>query len=409
MIRFAASERAGPGPLASLAWALALLAAAALVLAAVMWWMLPRLYPDVRLGEGRSIEIEGSRFAVPEGLGASRAPGATVVEALEEQQAVFVARAFFPTSQAAVLELALTGGHPDLVVELYWLTAQSPDQPRFARLHRGDEAVTLHRLAGLEGWDGQLVEVGVVLSGMHAIEPMRLEGLSLLPATRATLARMLWQDWRVFSPWRLGSTNYYRGAPADAPLKPTPVAAAWALIALAAFALIAWLKRWPLRAALPGAVAAVMLPWLALDGLWQTRLAAQLDATQARFGGLAQPDKRAREDDVLLQAHAHAVLDALAPVRGRRLFLVRDSQRHDYHRLRLQYHLLPLNVYNFGTSLPDPGDVRPGDFVALLDDPEAVAYDPVGHVLSDADAKLPAERVLTLQRLSLYRLGGSER
>jgi hypothetical protein len=187
------------------------------------------------------------------------------------------------------------------------------------------------------------------------------------------------------------------------------VAAAWALIALAAFALIAWLKRWPLRAALPGAVAAVMLPWLALDGLWQTRLAAQLDATQARFGGLAQPDKRAREDDVLLQAHAHAVLDALAPVRGRRLFLVRDSQRHDYHRLRLQYHLLPLNVYNFGTSLPDPGDVRPGDFVALLDDPEAVAYDPVGHVLSDADAKLPAERVLTLQRLSLYRLGGSER
>jgi hypothetical protein len=404
MTRVAASDRAAPGPWAALAWAAVALVVTGLIAAAVLWWMLPRLYPEVTPGAGRALEIEGSRFAVPEGRGATRVRDATQVRALEDQQVVFVTRTFLPAAQAPVLRLALSGGHPDLVTELYWLAADAPDEPRFLPLHRGDAAVTRHRLAGREGWSGQIVELGVVLSGMHAIEPIRLESVAFETATRATLARLLWQDWHVFQSWRLGSTNRYRGVPEEAPLPPTPVAAAWALGTLLVLAIVARLRRWRWSAALPAALAAVMVPWLALDALWQARLAEQLDATQARFGGMSQSGKRAMEDDALLQREAAAVLDALAPVRGKRLFLLRDAVGHDYHRLRLQYHLLPLNVYNFGTTLPAPDDVRPGDHLALLDNPEAVRFDPGRDLLTDGDVTLPVERVLTGERVVLYRL-----
>lgn len=404
MTGVAASDRAASGAWAGLAWAAVALVLSGLIVAAVLWWLLPRLYPEVTLGAGRALEIQGSRFAVPEGRGATRVRDATRVRALEEQRVVFVTRVFLPAAQAPVLRLALSGGHPDLVTELYWLAADAPDEPRFLRLHRGDAAVTRHRLGGREGWSGQIVELGVVLSGMHAIEPVRLESVAFEPARRTALARLLWQQWRLLQPWRLGSTNHYRGVPEGAPLPPTPVAAAWALGALLVLATVARLRRWRFSTTLPPVMAAVMAPWLALDGLWQARLAEQLNATQARFGDMSQSEKRAMQDDALLQREAATVLDALAPVRGKRLFLLRDAVGHDYHRLRLQHHLLPLDVYNFGTTLPDPNDVRAGDHLALLDDPAAVRFDPRREVLTDGQVTLPAEPVLAGQRVALYRL-----
>jgi hypothetical protein len=382
---------------------------AGVLVCAALWWRLPDLYPDVALGAGSSAEIAGSRFSVPEGLGVSRQAGATVVRRMEEQQVVFVTRSFFAAAQAPILRLRLSGAHPDLVTELYWLTADAPGDPRFLELHRGDAASTLHRLAGREGWQGQVVEIGIVVSGLHATDPLRLSALSFPEVSRKALAELLWQQWRAFSPWRMGSTNYYRGFSADAPLGPAPVAAVWALAGVLGLAVLSVVRGWSLAGLLPAALTAVMVPWLALDGLWQFRLAEQLDATRERFGGMTQTEKRSMEDDASLQREAARVLEALAPVRGRRLFVLRDSVAHDYHRLRLQYHLLPLNVYNFGSALPDPAAVREGDFLALLDSPGDVRFDAERGALVDGDVVVPAEPVLDGERLSLFRLAGPDR
>jgi hypothetical protein len=377
---------------------------AGMLVCAALWWRLPALYPDVALGAGGSVEIAGSRFSVPEGLDVSRQADATVVRRMEGQQVVFVTPAFFPAAQGPILRLSLSGAHPDLVTELAWITADAPAEPRFLQLPRGNAASTLHRLAGHERWEGQIVEIGIFVSGLHATDPLRLSALSFPEVSRATLAGLLWQQWRVFSPWRMGSANYYRGFPADAPLGPAPVAAVWALASVLGLAVLAVVRGWSLPGYLPAALTAVMVPWLALDGLWQFRLAEQLDATHERFGGMTQTEKRSMEDDASLQREARRVLEALAPVRGDRLFLLRESVAHNYHRLRLQYHLLPLNVYNFGSALPDPAAVREGDFLALLDSPGDVRFDAERGALVDGDVVVPAEPMFDGERLSLFRL-----
>jgi hypothetical protein len=389
----------------ALVGALAALLLIGIALTTGIYWTLPRLYPAAPLPADAQVrEFPGISFTIARGRDTARDGSALVVDALQGRQAAFVHRDFFPAASAPVIEVALSGVHPELTTELYWRTAEAPDTPRFLQLERGAADVTWHLLAGREGWRGQVIELGVVVSGLRAFQPIQLHSLTLQPASRAVLARLLWQDWRLLHPWRQGSTNYYRGAAEHAPLTPVAVASVWMLGALVLVLALARWRRWPPAAAVAAAVLTVMGPWLALDGLWQQKLVEQVTATQQRYGGLAQAEKRRMEDDTGLRRQALELLDALAPIRGKRAFLVHDSSGHNYHRLRLQYHLLPMNVYNFGATLPDPSSVRPGDHVLLLDEPASVRFDRGRGLLDDGEVTLPAEPMARLRRVSLFRI-----
>lgn len=384
-----------------------------LLLCAAIWSLLPTWYSeDLALGRDTPVERwPGTAFSVVVGRGTSQYGDARVVEELTDNQAVFLTRSMFAATDFPVLRLELSGVHPDLATELYWRTYQAPDKRHFLALQRGANEVTWHLLAGEEGWRGQIMEVGVVITGLHVTAPLQLHEVRFGQASRSVLARLTWQQWRTLAPWRVGSPNNYRGAPEDAPLSPVPTAALWLMGALLLLGAIAWQRGWPKTKVLPAALFVVLVPWLALDVLWQLRLGEQLAATQARFGGLDQAGKRDMEDDATLRQEALAVRKKLSPVRGRRVFMLRETMEgHDYHRLRAQYHLLPLNVYNFGGQLPEPQYARPGDYVLLLDAPGGVRFDADRDVLLDGNVAYAVQQVLAQSRMQLFRIeGGAKR
>ncbi|MGK7294698.1 MAG: hypothetical protein ACNS61_02585 [Candidatus Wenzhouxiangella sp. M2_3B_020] len=395
-------------PGAWLGWAAGALAVVGVVIVAVLWLLLPRFHPGIGPdgASGPSLELPASEFAAVTGRDVERQSDALVIGSLQEGEAVFAIREFFEAGDYPMLRLALSGVHPDLETELYWTTADAPLELNYLPLARGDEAVTWHRLAGRDGWEGRIVELGVVVYGLRDEGPMRLESMRLQPATRAALARLTWQHWHEFQTWRQGAPNYYRGVPEHAPLRPVPVAAAWLLGSVAVLIVAARIRRWRPKRLLPAAIVAALVPWLALDLLWQDRLADQVGLTRATFTGLDQAARRDREMDATLRWQVAEIRAALAPLRGKRLFLVHDSRRHNYHRLRAQYHLLPLNVYNFGRDLPDPADVRAGDYLLVLDETDRVRFDAGRDALHDADTELPARVVERQPRMTLYRLSG---
>lgn len=396
-----------------LGWAAGALALVGFLIAVTLWLLLPRFHPGVGPldSSGPRLELPASRFAAVTGRDVERRFDALVIGSLQEGEAVFAIRESFDAADYPMLRLALSGVHPDLETELYWTTADEPRELNYLPLARGDEAVTWHRLAGREQWQGRIVELGIVVYGLRDGGPMRLESVRLQPATRAVLARLTWQHWHEFQTWRQGAPNYYRGVPEHAPLRPVPVAAAWLLGSVAVLVVAARIRRWRTKRLLPAAIVAALVPWLALDLLWQNRLADQVEVTRATFGGLDQAEKRDREMDATLRRQIAEIRAALAPLRGKRLFLVHDSTRHDFHRLRAQYHLLPLNVYNFGHDLPDPADVRAGDYLLVLDETDRVRFDAEHGMLRDAETALPARVVARQPRMTLYRLepSGSDR
>lgn len=405
----ASSSPAHPGAivLKDLVPAIGVLGLTALALTGAIWLTLPHWYPQARDSVSRpSIEsLPGALFSVVDGREASQDGNARVVGDLERNRVVFLTRTMFRAARYSALRLDLSGVHPDLRTELYWRTFQKPGEYHYLPLKRGAEDTTWHLLAGEEGWEGQIMEVGVVLSGLHASQPMRLESLQFRQTSRAVLGRILWQDWRVFSPWRQGSANSYAGYSDDAAFSPVAVASLWMLGSLFGLAAVGRVRRWRLQRALVPGLFVIMVPWLFLDSLWQHRLGDQLAATQQRFGAMSQADKRQMEDDAGLRRQAQSILESLAPIRGKRVFLLRDDVTgHDFHRLRLQYHLLPLNVYNFGKRLPAPEHARTGDYVLLLDEPEQVIFESGQGELRDGRNSLPASLVERQPRMSLYRL-----
>ena len=405
-----AQETIRDGPLIGIAWAVGTLALVGLLIAVALWLLLPRFYPELSstntADEGN--EIPAARFEAITGRQVRRKAGALEIGALEDGEAIFAHRGSVEADEAQLARLVLSGVPPDFRTELYWSTAEAPGRFFQMPLTRGNRSVTLHRLAGQEDWSGRIVELGVVVydpTGSRRGNTIRLESLALQPAGRSALARLTWQDWTTFAPWTHSAMNHYRGASPSIPIHPAPVAAVWLLGSLLVLIVAGRRARWNPGRLMTAAIAVALLPWLALDGLWQNRLADQVELTQARFGGLSASAKYGRELDSDLRMQSRQVLARLEPLRGKRLFLVHDSRGHQYFRLRAQYHLLPLNVYNFGRGLPDPADVRDGDYLLVLDGSERVRFDSRPGLLRDSAIEMPAQRLERLPRIALYRLG----
>lgn len=386
------------------------LAMSAGVVSATLWFCLPWLYPDALLDDRvASARLAGSRFHLVSGASSSVDGTALVITGLRNGRASFQTKTFFAADRYPFMRLDLSGVHPELKVLFLW-RSPSPNSPwHMIGLERGSEAVTWHLLSAAPGWHDQIADVAIGVFGRRAFEPIRLESVSFEPATRAALARLVWQDWRLFAPWSQSAANNYSGVRPGAVLHPVAVVNLWLLGTLLLMAGFARWRRLTFSSWWPAAVAVVLVSWLLVDGLWQLRLADQVSATQVRYGGLDQAGKRAREDDADLQVQARALQDEIAPVRGKRLFLLHDSVGHEFNRLRLQYHLLPLNVYNFGAELPAPRVGRAGDLVLLLDRPRHLRFDRIDGVLDDGHTRWAAELVMEQPRFALFRLQESAR
>ena len=381
-------HRLPPGARTALRWAAATLAIQILT-GLILWVILPHLLPgDVGGRQGSETRvIPGSAFAAVVAGKSSQQGDSRVILAMQPalRNGVQVGEAVFriePDLAAAAfsqLQLSLQGWQPGQRVFLFWRSSRAPNQQLAREILHDPAGTSWHTLRTSEGWEDTLLELAIGVFGAPGSDPLRLHAVTLHSTNRPSILQRLRWDWRQFQPWSHGSLNTAGSSRPDILIKATTAASLWALCSLLLIALgvVALRRRMETP---PGAVAiagltAVLLPWLALDGMWQAQLERQLHATKARYSGLTQHEKHQREMDAGLQAYAAQIRDILAPMRGKRLFLLNDDdQGHAYQRLRLQFHLLPLNVYNFGRRLLPPHAMRPGDHVLLLAPATAVSY-----------------------------------
>jgi hypothetical protein len=277
------------------------------------------------------------------------------------------------------IEYKLNNFHPGEEVYLIWRTAENPEDVVRARLHLSSDKTT-YNVATHIGWQGRITELGFDIYGDLREKPLIISSLSMLPYSTWAALASIWSDWTALEVWDETSINYLRGTPKGAILPPTIAMAAWGGLALLLLNLFCLLKRTHQPISY---IAIVLIPWLALDFLWQARLDAQLTETKYLFQGKSQQERHLSDVDRDLYSYSQHLKNEVLPESSARIFLLHDNkgQRHNYRRLRTQFHLLPNNVYNYG-SVPPHKHVRNGDYILLLGAIDQLGFDPAGSRLS---------------------------
>ena len=188
-------------------------------------------------------------------------------------------------------------------------------------------------------------------------------------------------------------------------MSPVVVAAAWSALAALLLLLTGLLQGRVQLIALGGAF---LVPWLALDLLWQNKLSTQLALTKAQFAGKTVAEKHLADIDGDIYQYITRLKEEVLPAESARLVILHNSYSHNFERLKAQYYLLPHSAYNFGRVPPKRG-VGTVDYILILGDLPAVSYsESMGALIWKKGKRvLPVERVDADPMGSLYRIGRS--
>lgn len=427
------SQWPAPAAFRSGQWVLGVLALHTVAIL-LTWAALPLLLPDGLSQQAGTdpLHLPGKDFKAV--VAARSRQAGDSIEVLDMQPArrngVQIGEAVFRTepglaaSRFSQMHLRLDGWQSGQKLFLFWRSSNAPDQQRYQELSHDTDGQSWHTLSSTDLWEGDILELAIGVFGQPGPAPLVLHEVALHPGSRSAVFNRLTWEWSRFTPWTQLSANVYRGALRAAVLQPVTVASLWAVVALLIVFIGAVVLRRsvraPARSIVIAGLASILLPWLAVDLLWQVQLERQLTLTQEHYGGLTQTQKHHREADASLQKYAARVRDRLERVHKRpepmhdrpepmlnsRLFLLNDADSgHSYRRLRMQFHLLPVNIYNFGKQLLPPDRMRPGDHVLLLQPATAVRFDPARGVLEDSRQRYRATLLDEHAEGRLFRLG----
>lgn len=391
------------------AWLLALFAAVTSLAAGllVLWLLLPLAWPEAVDGRADSEPLRMEKEDFRPVMAAAWLSGAgeeIIPPGIDRRQTLLVAGADFEAERFGQMALDLRSLPADASVYLLWRGAGTPQTVAAAELRGAGQGKSWHSLAGRAGWSGTISGIALVSVSGRQQGTMSLSGVSFHAASRRALIERSLSQWTRFDPWTMSSINRWAGARGDVILHPAAAFAAWSAISLVIFLLAVWRMRFA-RPVLAGAALMVLfVPWLGLDRLWQGQLEQQLEATQARYGGLSQAQKHQREMDAEIQRYAAHLARILPRDAGHRIFLLHDSRGHNFWRLRLQFHLLPRNIYNFGSELLP--EMRSGDYVVVLGEIDDIRFDAARGLLSDGDLAWRAQLVDRHSDGRVYHLDG---
>ncbi len=288
------------------------------------------------------------------------------------------------------LRYRIKGLQPGLQAKFFWRTAETGGEMFAASLPgNGDRAATAN-LAAQPGWRGTITDIALYITGDLRGQDLVIPGISLDPYTWQGMLAAVFCEWTGFRGWTPASINLLAGTP-DAPLaetlSPTVAAAAWAGLALA-FLLgysVLRCRNYPISC---GAV--ILIPWIAVDQLWQLELGSQLQETRHVFGGKTTHQKHLADLDGKIYSYAKRLKDQVLPPSPARVFILHDSWDHNLFRLKTQYYLLPHNIYNFGLTPPD-GSVHAGDFILVLGSVPDLRFDANSQQLEWTGQRLPVK------------------
>mgnify|MGYP003675403934 CR=1 FL=1 len=299
--------------------------------------------------------FDGRAFS-PTRAGSSQIEGtAQIIHTLLGNEAVFSLTTRLPLQQFPFVRLELTGG-ASLRYFLFWRTAEQPEQQFFASLPGAGQGVSWHAFPDPALWSGTATTVAIGAFGDAAGAPIILRSLGFHGDSRWARIASVWTLWHAGGSWPASGINRYMGTPLQA-----------------------------------GAVFPVA--WI---GLW---------GFLATFGDKTQAEKHAAEADADLQDYAARIRGMLATPDAR-VVLLHASEGHNHDRLRLQFHLLPANVYNYGSRLLAPGEIRRGDYVLALGALPEFQYSPRERLLSDGRHVYRARRIDAHPLGNLYLISG---
>ena len=350
--------------------------------------------------EARS--INGSEFRLPLGQGIERGEAVIASSQPPTPRVLALAPIRFRAENLSLVRVAMNKPGPPVKAFIVWRTDGPSRQTFFHpvpwRRHDSPALVDMSRHAG---WKGNIVQIGLDFYSDEPIEALSIGRVSLLPPGTRLRLQALWQDWTSQTSWSASSINHLRGNTSDSWRTANLMLGAISLLALL---IVMLLNRWQGRrfhAIQPGVV--LLLPWVINDLLWQGTLSSRLEEARERFHGKTLHQRHLVDADADMYRYARHIKGDLLPEDPARVFIIHPDEGHVLTRLRLQYYLLPHNVFNAGKYPRD--SALPGDYLVVLGTIPGLAFDGENRLLTWPGGQTgPVEAIDHNEHGRVYRL-----
>ena len=229
------------------------------------------------------------------------------------------------------------------------------------------------------GWSGSVEEIGLLFQG-NAEQAVTLYRVDLVPRSVISRLQVDLAAMGVPETWSQRTINFLANPATTSGFSPTAIAAiVVGFTALFAAILLISPKTRPAASVI--LAASFVICWILLDIRWQGVLHRNVAQAEKIYAGKDWDARQAAGPDGQLYRYAEELKGSVLPDAPQRIFLVHNSSGHNYARLRLQYHLLPHNIYNFDATL-ETEFVRPGDYVIFLEKVPGVRFDEANAALT---------------------------
>ncbi len=383
-----ATEQPTPNPVASnteFLWALLKALLALTFSAAVLLPAFLTLHTHSADTGAQAKTIPGNKLAVIMGTARPSINGLKLnklAKAGEDNRAILSTKISFKAEDYPFVDYKITNRHPGTTVYLIWRTADNPEKIHNTMLYWNGDKTTTINMAKFEQWQGNITELGLDIYEDLRDRPMIIQQLTLQPFSNTTLMAATWSEWITYRGWTQRSAHHLRGAQRNTSLSPTLAVASWAGLALLLL-MVSNIRAAPHNTTprIIAYIAAGIIPWIALDMLWQSELNTQLNETKTLFAGKNQHEKHLAERDGSLYAYAKHLKDSVLPEPGAKILLLHDSEHRTYRRLKAQYYLLPHNVFNYD-RVPRKGAVQTADYILALGKINGLTFSLESHTLN---------------------------
>lgn len=337
------------------------------------------------VGSAQPLRFQGAAFQLSKGEGKQNQGTLTVTKLTE--QGVAVALLTPPTFQAKNydrVEWHISDLSPDLRIDFLWRTVDDPAlyysaRPLVLSSAAAAPPAPLPMLSDKK-WHGEIAGMALVIKG-KLTKPLVIQRVVIHPATGWQAHTNTLRQWFRFEGWKGSTINFTDANALDLEIAPLVAIAAWVLIALLLYAVLARFKLVNLPAA-----ALWLIPlagWVALDARWQANLFQQLQLTQQQYAGKSWEDRHLAAEDGALFFFTQQAEKLLPSARDNsRLFFLSDQA---YLSGRGAYHLYPHNVMP-SKNLPAAGQLKSGDYLVLFEK-KGIRYDSAKKILQWDEAQ----------------------
>lgn len=318
--------------------------------------------------------IPGKQFKTI--LGTSRIQeNALLITGLQAQEdgshALITTHRVFNAQDYSYLRYKFDGLQTGLQLHFFWRRADKPGEMFSAVIPRNFGALSTFNLAVQPGWQGKVTDIAVYISGDLRGQPIRVPEIMLLPSNWRLLLAAVWSEWTGFRGWTIRSINFIRGTSDSEAVSPTIAMALWAALALI---FIYLMEHFRPMANLIAYGVAILIPWITLDQFWQSELSTQLQETKHVFSGKTTHEKHLVDIDWNIYLYTKRLRERVLPSSPSKIFILHNSQDHNFYRLKTQYYLLPHNIFNFNHGQLDHL-IQPGDYILALGAVPGLSFD----------------------------------